>query len=109
MKIKTSDLTLLALDWAVAMCERLKGNVLGAILAGELSPSTQWHYGGPIIEREGINMGTIDALNGPYWQAYTPHGMGDDFAEGTTPLIAAMRCYVASVLGGEVDIPEELL
>ena len=25
-----------------------------------------------------------------------------------TPLIAAMRCYVASKLGDEVDVPEEL-
>jgi len=29
--------------------------------------------------------------------------------EGTTPLIAAMRCYVASKLGDEVDIPTELI
>lgn len=28
---------------------------------------------------------------------------------GPTPLIAAMRCYVASKLGDEVDVPEELL
>ena len=28
--------------------------------------------------------------------------------EGPTPLIAAMRCFVASRLGDEVDVPEEL-
>jgi len=28
--------------------------------------------------------------------------------DGPTPLIAAMRCYVASKLGEEVDVPEEL-
>lgn len=28
---------------------------------------------------------------------------------GPTPLIAAMRCYVASKLGDEVEVPEELL
>jgi hypothetical protein len=28
--------------------------------------------------------------------------------DGPTPLIAAMRCYVASKLGDEIDIPEEL-
>lgn len=27
---------------------------------------------------------------------------------GPTPLIAAMRCYVASKLGDEVEVPEEL-
>lgn len=28
---------------------------------------------------------------------------------GPTPLIAAMRCYVARKLGDEVEVPEELL
>jgi hypothetical protein len=28
---------------------------------------------------------------------------------GPTPLIAAMRCYVASKLGDDINIPEELL
>jgi len=28
---------------------------------------------------------------------------------GQTPLIAAMRCYVASKLGDEIEIPEELI
>ena len=27
---------------------------------------------------------------------------------GTTPLIAAMRCYVASKLGDNIELPEEL-
>jgi hypothetical protein len=34
--------------------------------------------------------------------------MGNVTMLGPTPLIAAMRCYVASKLGDEVDIPEEL-
>lgn len=32
----------------------------------------------------------------------------NDWGDGTTPLIAAMRCYVASKLGDVVDVPEEL-
>ena len=28
--------------------------------------------------------------------------------KGETPLVAAMRCYVAQVLGNEVEIPEGL-
>jgi len=28
---------------------------------------------------------------------------------GSTPLIAAMRCYVASKLGDEVELPEETI
>ena len=35
--------------------------------------------------------------------------ISEDGYYGTTPLIAAMRCFVASKLGEEVDIPQELL
>jgi hypothetical protein len=71
--------------------------------------STDWAQGGPIIEREGIKMGRIDSLNGPYWEAHMPYGTSDDSAEGSTPLVAAMRCYVASKLGDEVEVPEQYL
>ena len=99
--MKTYELTGVALDWAVAECEGLKGNVLGAILAGELSPSTQWHYGGPIIEREEICV--LAPVRG-LWR-----GRKEGRTQyGPTPLIAAMRCYVASKLGDEVEIPEGL-
>ena len=35
-------------------------------------------------------------------------GAGYRWAKGPTPLVAAMRCYVASRLGDEVEISEEL-
>jgi hypothetical protein len=84
-------------------------------------PSTSWEVGGPIIDREKITL-TYDREwnfdpaypedNGDRWLA-TIHGCTDlDMplwqAYGPTPLIAAMRCYVASELGEEVEIPEEL-
>jgi hypothetical protein len=100
--MKTSELTGPALDWAVAKAQGLKGNVLGAILAGELSPSTQWHYGGPIIEREEICV--LAPVRG-LWRS-RKNGRTQ---YGPTPLIAAMRCYVASKLGDDVEIPQELL
>ena len=123
--MKTSELTGHALNWAVAKCEggdclwydtiathwmTLNGKdiALSKGWAQSFTPSTNWAQGGPIIEREGINIGTIDALNGPYWEAHMPYGMSDDFADGPTPLIAAMRCYVISKLGDEVEIPENL-
>jgi hypothetical protein len=102
--MKTSELTGAALDWAVAKCERLKGDVIGAVKAGELSPSTQWHYGGPIIEREKITLQPVVRPDG--WTARTQKC--DSIWEGPTPLIAAMRCYVASKLGDEVEVPDEL-
>ena len=86
--------------------------------SGEVySPSTDWAQGGPIIERELIdinakfNSGSSIVPKGQwYWQASTVNE--DDVAywfDGPTPLIAAMRCYVASKLGNDVYIPSELL
>ena len=68
----------------------------------EYTPSTNWAQGGPIIEREGI--ATLPCPRG--WAARV--GFGGEYIEGPTPLIAAMRCFVASKLGDEVDVPEEL-
>lgn len=66
------------------------------------SPSTDWSQGGPIIEREGIFLDPAHAY--PNWSAI----FAGNEHYGPTPLIAAMRCYVASKLGNEVEVPEEL-
>jgi hypothetical protein len=103
MKIKTSELTGAALDWAVhqAWCE-------GAC-HDEPYPhySTNWAQGGPIIEREKIRLDTTWNCEDGYWSARMDTVGG--WWLGDTPLIAACRCYVASKLGDTVDIPEELL
>jgi hypothetical protein len=110
MKIKTSELTGAALDWAVAKCEgAINGDDLdiGFILEGGYSPSTDWAQGGPIIERELISLECLFDVN--EWYAWTPapeQETGEARARGDTPLIAAMRCYVASQLGDAVEIPE---
>ena len=41
------------------------------------------------------------------WAAYDSYEWAE--STGHTPLIAAMRCYVASRLGYEVEVPEELM
>ena len=70
---------------------------------GMLGWATDWAQGGPIIEREMIELVPYtDSL----WDAmYRDQHIPND---GPTPLIAAMRCYVASKLGDDVDVPEEL-
>lgn len=103
MKIKTSKLTGAALDWAVAKCE---ADPLAPVFIIE-EYSTDWAQGGPIIEREAIN--TRVACGVDIWEAETWTDGQQFFAGGSTPLIAAMRCYVASKLGDEVGVPEELL
>ena len=107
--MKTSELTGAALDWAVANCEGvINGDALdvGFILEGQYAPSIFWDQGGPIIEREAIQL-TPDEYTGT-WSAYMTNEGEPYEGTGPTPLIAAMRCYVASKLGDNIEIPEEL-
>jgi hypothetical protein len=102
--VKTSDLIGPALDWAVAKCEGVPVEAPGYVW--EIGKwvnqySTDWAQGGPIIEREGID---LVKMHGSGWHAELKR-----IAHGPTPLIAAMRAYVASKLGDEVEIPVELL
>ena len=121
--LQTKHLTGRALDYAVAVAEGgtdflFDGITWGFKLGGatkvlakgwspsmSYSPSTDWSQGGPIIEREKINLETRDDPDGFYWVALVPNHRGD----GPTALIAAMRCFVASKLGPTVDIPKDLL
>lgn len=122
MKIKTSDLTGAALDWAVTQIEKPEACEYGvADWMGQRSKTVKdgeyvyrwhqsWAQGGPIIERQEIalTLGNEQA----HWGASTfaANGRQDRFVHGFghTPLVAAMRAFVASKLGDEVEIPEEL-
>jgi hypothetical protein len=105
--MKTSELTGAALDWAVAKCE---GQTEGKDFAwyydrqNTFNYSTDWTLGGAIIEREGIAVWQFDDVT---WRAIARYAVPDPI-EGATPLVAAMRCYVISELGDDVEIPEEI-
>lgn len=130
-KIKTSELTGAALDWAVATAgeewktahKHFPTMTLDPTFSGihfayadvyltpsnpmrqdpqAYSPSTCWVLGGDLIERE---MLTIQPISDATWGAFDPDGVE---GYGATPLIAAMRCFVASHLGEEVEVPEVL-
>jgi hypothetical protein len=114
--MKTSELTGAALDWAVAKCEGVKvEQIMGLSLwssANWKQYSTNWAQGGPIIERTCASV-FFDVKDA----SYAGHPDEPWFCEmddmggmwhGQTPLIAAMRCYVAYKLGDEVDVPQEL-
>jgi hypothetical protein len=98
--MKTSELIGNALDWTVAKC-------VGVIYQGPAwtKYSTDWAQGGPIIEREWID---LHCVNDSLWEAECPAVGGLAMQNGPTPLIAAMRCYVASKLGDDVTLPPEL-
>ena len=155
MKVKTADLTDIALDWVVTVADGLRPTMRHDYMRAkavannykgdlawhlEVTPnepitvdeagvthmlraySEQWYQGGPIIEREGINLSvdyqddwlTTDMVQigwkANLWNNSVPGTAGFlQWAYGPTPLVAAMRCFVASRFGDEVDIPEELL
>lgn len=118
MKIKVSEATPLQLDWMIAKaegkdsnCEIHGGNILyGRVTSGfiQYRPSTNWSQGGPIIEQEELATCTC----GVGWEASKFFDVGGEVGAaveyGPTPLIAAMRCYVASKLGDEVEVPDGL-
>jgi hypothetical protein len=129
--MKTSELTGDTLVWAVATCEgytdlrKIEGRwphephlammpprrEYGAMELWEIGSDCDWRFFGPIIEREEIAVRFEPEC---HWLFAPPeatwlanyNGVGE--WHGPTPLIAAMRCYVASKLGDEVDVPEEL-
>ena len=131
--MKTSELTGHALNWAVAQAEgdkvyrprlgrpddwdkaayladgsdnrwvvRVQNPRVAHFVDWTYNPSGSWMQGGPIIERERL---CLYDIGGDEW------GCEDNLtprSTGPTPLIAAMRCYVASKLGDEIDLPKEL-
>jgi hypothetical protein len=110
--MKTQDLQGAALDWAVAKanddtCAVWNGRVVDQ-WTNPYTPSDDWGVGGPIIEREKI--GVLWTLaRGWVAERCTADTMKDlREMSGPTPLIAAMRCFVASKLGDEVDVPDQL-
>lgn len=120
--MKTADLIGPALDWAVAKCEAVKVEYINdgitrcllrvTPFTGVYRPSVDWSQGGQIIERKEVGLKrNAPCSKGREWEAspsITAKGAGGKWGYGPTPLVAAMRCYVASELGDEVDIPEEL-
>jgi hypothetical protein len=129
MKHRTAELTGALLDAAVALAEGWKKGSHGLegfrpdgqgwtepikieigdrAVDGEvwqLTPrpwSTDWNHGGPIIEREHI---ALDMPDRSPWKATKASASGWSVRYGSTPLIAAMRAYVASKFGDEVDLP----
>lgn len=115
--MKVSELKDNKLDYWVARAEGLSINpevcqpdrgVFVGHGGGDLDffePSEEWAQGGPILEREMIELShdrdwREDGEFGRVWQGY--HA-GYGYMDGDTPLIAAMRAYVASKFGDEVD------
>ena len=116
MLVNTSDLTGPALDWAVATAQGYQSVYTNGSIrpifreceAVEItwpSYSTNWSQGGPLLDREEIDLQGPSHHKDALWTARC----GSWNMDGPTALIAACRCYVASKMGDTVEIPDELL
>lgn len=129
MKVKVSTAEGPALDWMVAKCEGYFSrtplywesadgaahfikmrNATGHGVHWTHS-TTDWAEGGPILTNAHISR-TID--HSGLWIAYWTDGYDDSDAGkkwmqcDRSELVAGLRCYVASKLGEEVEVPDEL-
>ena len=99
MKHKTAELTGSLLDAAVACA-------LGDRRYPTPAFSTDWGIGAPIVEQERV---TLHISSGRSLAYVAAEFMSDEVTnytsggDGETPLIAAMRAFVAAKIGAEVD------
>ena len=120
VEVNTQDLSGAALDWAMAKAEALDFEPyfaryrqcweMHAVRSGYnperkvyvFEPSTDWAQGGRLIEKH------VTALNQSGTESWWAHAE-DRLGQGPTPLIAACRAIVASVIGDIASVPKELL
>lgn len=117
VKVKTSELTGAALDWAVAKAlgydvfinpfndvMRRQPEPIGCY---RFSPSTDWHWAGQVIEQHKVQIKPFDnpfsswsALYRGWW------GYSDSFA---SPLQALCRAIATSGMRDVVEVPQDLI
>jgi hypothetical protein len=100
---KVSELEGALLNAAVAMAEGAPQNLAKWM---DSEPSERWDHGGPIIERERIDL--MDVGGGEWAAVHAALNVAREAGRGAmygpTALIAAMRAYVASVFGETVEM-----
>lgn len=118
MKLKTIELTGLALRWATMKACKLNLEFKnGQLIAGtrisghtELDvpyePDIDWDQGGPIVDRFDLELMRRSDPDEPQ-SAFAKDSQ--KYGVGSTKLIAAMRCVVAEAIGDEVDVPDLFL
>ncbi|MDO9357881.1 MAG: DUF2591 family protein [Polaromonas sp.] len=121
--MQTSELSGVLLDFWVAKAEGLEPQLMRPIGSGALwwqastaqgevsssdrAYSTDWAYGGAIIEARKIMV----AWNAGHWIAGVAEYVDRDNArisKGPTPLVAAMRAFVASRFGEDLPAGTEI-
>lgn len=124
-KVRVDGVEGAVLDWLVAKAEGLldqsikvgeatatavvideHGEMFDMRYGVDYSPSTNFSQEGPIRMREKLSVGPT--CNGD-WYANNPFACAPQMGYGPTPNIAAMRCFVMSRLGEEIEVPDVLV
>ena len=123
-EVKTENLEGVTLDWVMAGIEGLGQTIRsryvcdpsGGVVGSELylsgcTLSTDWSQCGPLIERYKVDLSNFDESAEDFvdpepWIAKIGR---KHVGIGPTPLVAACRAIVASVLGDTVSVPKELV
>ncbi|ELX9578598.1 DUF2591 family protein [Escherichia coli] len=121
MKVKTAELSGVQLDYAVAMAvdhpvEVIHGEVCSMNEDGNewvpyayFKPSTDWGQCGVLIEQHDMNVSAPFFGCEAWANIQTGSFAGARSWKGATCQEAICRAVVASKLGDEVDIPDELM
>lgn len=111
MKQRTDSLEGAQLAYAIAMAEgedmTLWFENNGKHRRPHAAHGTDWCQAGPIIERNRIDV-VADEHTDEWHSVMCGEVVHIAMGYGPTPIIAALRCYVASKFGDYIDLPKEL-
>lgn len=124
-EVKAADLAGEPLNWSVAIAMGLSPSVVPAqygvparvfiqqegMFPVRYKPAVDWQVGGPLIEKNHVDLHYPHGLPGRGWmaQAGTQIEERPIAAADPTPLVAVCRAIVANKLGETVQVPKELL
>lgn len=121
MQTNISEASSAVLNWCVAKCLGYEIQIInnhgrqsvqcrnGHPAWFEFDPTENWSDGGPIIDEKKICLYPDDPVAPK--ATFTPDPQNPHYyfrRYGETSLIAAMRCYVSSMMGESVEVPVEL-
>ena len=115
IKVKVSELTGAALDYAVEIAIHDISPTAKHAFAWQYQNeerkdySSNWSHGGPLIEKHDVCLAIVQ---GQWYAAFDPGyklSEWDDAGSGDTPLLAACRAIVTEKLGETIQLPSRLL
>lgn len=111
--VKVSELQGAALDWAVAMAEKMPvtlykgpGNTWVNYFGNDFDPSRSWDCCGQLFDKYCVE---IDRLAGKVFATIRLCDERSIVCSSRESLIAICRAIVSAKLGDEIEVPDELI